>query len=157
MIHRNIWTVSPRSIVLSNLGCLVLCFFWKWDFCFTWSSEHGGLVSVSTTALQRHVCTVRKWDEILGLQNNCICITELPCWALSWKKFRPKKNHCWRIVPYQDSALHQNVAPCESENVHLNRYLIKVMNANDEWLLAWILQGLVQECSSSQAQSPVDC
>lgn len=57
----------------------------------------------------------------------------------------------------QTAASQQNVALCESMNMQPNSYLIKVMNANDEWLLAWILQGLLQECGSSQARNPVDC
>lgn len=33
---------------------------------------------------------------------------------------------------FQDPASQQNVALCESVNMHPNRCLIKVMNANDE-------------------------
>lgn len=33
---------------------------------------------------------------------------------------------------FQDPASQQNVALCEPVNTHPNRYLIKVMNANDE-------------------------
>lgn len=58
---------------------------------------------------------------------------------------------------FQDPSSQKDVALCETVNMHPNRYLIKVTNANDEWLLAWILQGLLQEWGSSQAQNAEDC
>lgn len=33
---------------------------------------------------------------------------------------------------FQDPASQQNIALCEAVSMHPNRYLIKVMNANDE-------------------------